>query len=93
MVERLLIGVLYHLSRYKTTTADYDVAEYVNNVSAISFARFATANFHYGFFDELVEGSLIFLRSDKPKNRSIGTHYGRYVESVAGPRVSVDDTV
>ena len=87
MVKRLLIDVSHHLSRYETITADCNAVEYVDNISAISFACLASANLHYGLFGELVESPLLFLPSDKPEDCAVNTHYKQYSELVAVPRV------
>lgn len=93
VVKRLLIDILHHLSRYETITADWNAAQYVDNILTILFACLAAANLHYGLFDELVESPPFFLPSDKPEDRAVNTYYRQYSELVAVSLITSNGTI
>lgn len=74
-------------------TADWNIAENVDNVPAVLFACLTATNLHYGLFGELIEGPTLFLPSNKLKDCAIGTNYGRYRELMAGLFVTNDSTI
>lgn len=93
MVERLLTNISRYLSKYEMTAANQDIAENIDNISAISFACLVLANLYYGLFDELLEGLSLFLPSDNPEDCAIGTYYGRYYEFIAGFFITSDGII
>lgn len=91
MVERLLIDVSHYLSRYKTTTANQDIMENIDNIFAISFTHFTAVNLYYDSFGKLVKSSLLFLPSDKPEDHAFSTNYRRYGKLVAAGSCVIGD--
>lgn len=89
----MLTNISRHLSRYKITTTDWVIAEYINNVFAILFIFLAAANLYYGLFGEFVESSLLFLSSDKSKDYTVSTHYRQYSELMVDFCVISDSTI
>lgn len=67
--------------------------EYVNNVPAISFARFIAANLYYDLYDELVESLPLVLAFDKFEDHIVNNYYGRYGELVVGLCITGDGII
>lgn len=91
MIQQLLIGMQlltgtsHHFFRYDTTTTKWDSIKNSINAWNIIFARLATANLHYGLFEELVKDFSSLPIADIPKDPIVGIHYGQYSELVADP--------
>lgn len=81
VVERILIGILYHSFRYDTIIYNWAALDQNNYVLDIFFARFAAANLHYSAFGELVESLLFF---GQVSGSVTITHYKQYGEFVEG---------